>query len=65
MNSPKDTCEYELHIETYATMSKACYDCPNLAEDCNREDCVPADGFKRQLYTVNRQLPAPAIHVCI
>ncbi|XP_067950161.1 uncharacterized protein [Watersipora subatra] len=58
------TCEFELKIETYTTMSKACYQCPATLSDCNRPHCAVADGFARQIYTVNRQLPSPAIRVC-
>lgn len=60
----KKECRYKLNIETYSTMSKACFDCPHTESDCYRPDCVTGDGYKRQLYTVNRQLPAPQIRVC-
>ncbi|XP_042889082.1 laccase-like [Penaeus japonicus] len=58
------TCMYEFNIVEYHTLSRACYDCPNTLSDCEREECVPADGVSRPLLSVNRQLPGPAIQVC-
>ncbi|XP_067949475.1 uncharacterized protein [Watersipora subatra] len=57
-------CHYDLKIETYTTMSKACYNCPKVIEDCDREECVVANGLPRYMYAVNRQLPGPQIRVC-
>ncbi|XP_039257030.2 uncharacterized protein LOC120333742 [Styela clava] len=61
--SPK-ICEYDFVIEWYYTMSKACYDCPFVADDCSRPHCIPADGINRPLVTVNRQFQGPSIRVC-
>ncbi|CAK8684994.1 unnamed protein product [Clavelina lepadiformis] len=58
------TCEYDFVIEWYATMSKACFDCPNVTLDCQREHCIAADGFPRAGTFVNRKLPGPSIVVC-
>ncbi|XP_008487811.1 laccase [Diaphorina citri] len=59
------TCTYDFHIEWYYTMSKACYDCPFNVTDCGRLHCIPADGVKRAITVVNRQLPGPAVDVCV
>lgn len=56
-------CEYNFTLETYQTLSRACYDCPNNAADCARPHCIPGDGFVRAVKVVNRMLPGPAIHV--
>ncbi|KAH3771415.1 hypothetical protein DPMN_172732, partial [Dreissena polymorpha] len=57
-------CEYNFTLETYQTLSRACYDCPNTAADCARPHCIPGDGFVRAVKVVNRMLPGPALHVC-
>jgi len=57
------TCEYDLTLETYVTMSKACFLCPFVLSDCDREHCVAADGVRRMFYAVNRELPSPQIRV--
>lgn len=61
----RKTCEYTFTLEYYYTLSKACYDCPFNASDCNRPHCVPADGSPRPILTANRMLPGPGIHVCL
>ncbi|XP_071552768.1 LOW QUALITY PROTEIN: uncharacterized protein [Panulirus ornatus] len=58
------TCMYEFRVQEYHTVGRACYDCPTNPEDCQREECVAADGVPRPMLTVNRQLPGPAIQVC-
>lgn len=57
-------CYYTFKLESYYAMSKACYDCPFNITDCFRPHCIPADGIKRSLLVVNRQMPGPAIEVC-
>ncbi|XP_020282036.1 laccase-2-like [Pseudomyrmex gracilis] len=57
-------CYYTFKLEYYHTMSKACYECPFNITDCFRPHCVPADGVKRSILVVNRQLPGPPIEVC-
>ncbi|XP_011645340.1 laccase-1-like isoform X2 [Pogonomyrmex barbatus] len=57
-------CYYTFKLESYYTMSKACYDCPFNITDCFRPHCIPADGMKRSLMVVNRQMPGPSIEVC-
>ncbi|XP_045506939.1 laccase-4-like isoform X1 [Colias croceus] len=57
-------CYYHFNLEWYQTMSKACYDCPYNETDCDRIDCIPADGMSRPLTVVNRKMPGPAIEVC-
>ncbi|KAI8423719.1 hypothetical protein MSG28_012750 [Choristoneura fumiferana] len=57
-------CYYMFHLEWYQTMSKACYDCPFNETDCQRLDCIPADGMSRALNVINRKMPGPAIEVC-
>lgn len=62
-NSPPMTCQYYFEIEKYLTRSKACYYCPFIFEDCFRPDCIPADGVRRLVTVINRQLPGPSINV--
>ncbi len=57
-------CEYNFTIEWYSTLSKACYNCPNNLTDCERPDCVAANGIVRSIVVVNRMLPGPAIQLC-
>lgn len=56
-------CYYNFKVESYTTMSRACYNCPENKTDCSRQDCVPADGISRPIITVNRQMPGPSIEV--
>jgi len=56
-------CRYRFELEWYYTMSKACYNCPLNLDDCNRKDCVVADGVRRPIVVVNRQMPGPSIEV--
>lgn len=59
-------CHYEFTEEIYPALSGACKQCAAGVEaDCYSEECVPVDGVERSVYTVNRQLPGPAIHVCV
>lgn len=58
------SCEYTFEVEWYYTMAKACYDCPCNPRDCERAQCVPADGVPRPIMVANRALPGPAIEVC-
>ena len=44
-------------------MSKACYDCPLVMDDCFRKDCIAADGYPRDVTVVNRMYPGPSIRV--
>ncbi|KYQ58207.1 Laccase-4, partial [Trachymyrmex zeteki] len=57
-------CYYTFKLESYQTMSKACYNCPLNITDCFRPHCIPADGVNRALMVVNRQMPGPPIEVC-
>lgn len=58
-------CYYHFSIEWYQTMSKACYNCPYNESDCERKDCIPADGMSRPLNVINRKMPGPTIEVRI
>ncbi|CAG9861309.1 unnamed protein product [Phyllotreta striolata] len=62
--APPMICRYKFEVESYHTLSKACFDCPFNVTDCFRKDCVPADGTKRAIVTINRQMPGPPIEVC-
>lgn len=64
-NSPPMVCRYTFLLEWYQTMSKACYECPHVKVDCNREHCIPGDGRKRPILVVNRQMPGPSIEVSL
>ncbi|KAK0179054.1 hypothetical protein PV327_007880 [Microctonus hyperodae] len=57
-------CYYSFNVESYYSMSKACYNCPLNTSDCFRFHCVPTDGRARSIQVVNRQLPGPTIEVC-
>src|SRR4051812_37824212 len=63
-NSAPRQCVYDWTIELYATMSRACYNCPRVLSDCARENCVAANGVPRSIEVVNRQMPGPSIQVC-
>lgn len=56
-------CRYTFEVEWYETLTKACYDCPIMADDCFKPDCVPADGYRRPILVVNRKMPGPSIEV--
>ncbi|XP_045616958.2 uncharacterized protein [Procambarus clarkii] len=58
-------CQFNFDVHLYQTMSRACYDCPRNLTDCDRPDCVAADGIRRMVVTVNKLIPGPAIQVCV
>ncbi|KAF5297473.1 hypothetical protein FQR65_LT10009 [Abscondita terminalis] len=58
-------CKYKFELEWYHTLSKACFECPFNPEDCNRPHCIPGDGNRRPVLVVNRQMPGPAVEVCL
>ena len=59
---PKE-CEYVFVLESYSSMSKACYNCPFNDADCFRPHCVPANGRPKTVYVANRNLPGVPIEV--
>lgn len=56
-------CRVKLVIEVYKTYSKSCNNCAEDGSDCPPM-CITADGRERGVLSANRQLPAPAFHVC-
>lgn len=56
-------CRYNFELEWYEAMSKACFNCPFNVTDCDRKDCIPADGIGRPLTVVNRKMPGPRVEV--
>ncbi|XP_041977251.1 laccase-1-like [Aricia agestis] len=54
-------CRVKLVIEVYKTYSKSCNSCTE--NDCPPM-CITADGRVRGVLSANRELPAPAFHVC-
>lgn len=56
-------CRYNFELEWYEAMSKACFDCPFNITDCDRKDCIPADGMGRPLTVINRKMPGPSVEV--
>lgn len=58
-------CRVKLTLEVYKTLSRACDNCPANSTECEHQHCITADGHHRGILTVNRLLPAPAIHVCL
>nr|KAG5697890.1 hypothetical protein BaRGS_026828 [Batillaria attramentaria] len=57
-------CSYRFVAESYQTMSRACYNCRTNPDDCLRPQCVPGNGFSRNIKTINRRVPGPTIQVC-
>ena len=57
-------CVYHWKIQMYTTMGKACFECPYNITDCYRPHCITANGLKRQITSVNKQIPGPALQVC-
>uniref|UniRef100_A0A2C9KAB9 Uncharacterized protein n=1 Tax=Biomphalaria glabrata TaxID=6526 RepID=A0A2C9KAB9_BIOGL len=62
--APSMTCRYYFLLELYASMSTACYGCPQNKSHCSLPQCVPADGTVRGILTANRMIPGPNIFVC-
>ncbi|XP_005112012.1 uncharacterized protein LOC101861701, partial [Aplysia californica] len=60
-NAAPKICRYNFLIEHYITMSPACHKCSTDHRDCFLPQCVPGDGRKRGILTVNRMLPGPSI----
>lgn len=58
------TCEYEWTLESYSTLSRACFNCPHNYTDCLRENCILADGVAKPIEVVNKLLPGPSVQVC-
>ncbi|XP_026495144.1 uncharacterized protein LOC113400011 [Vanessa tameamea] len=56
-------CRVKLVIEVYKTYSKSCNNCAEDGSDCSAM-CITADGRVRGVLSANRELPAPAFHVC-
>ncbi|XP_031640453.1 laccase-2-like [Contarinia nasturtii] len=64
-NGTSMTCYYEFKIEHYDTMSRLCGNCAGgVIGDCFKEGCISANGVRRNIMTINRQLPGPAINCC-
>ena len=57
------TCHYNFSVESYHTLSTACFNCPFNQTDCFRPDCIPGNGIKRSVTVINRMLPGPAVQV--
>ncbi|KAK3907665.1 Multicopper oxidase PfmaD [Frankliniella fusca] len=59
-------CKYDFHEEIYNALNAACGRCADGEfGDCFLEACVQVDGVERTVYSINRMLPGPAIHVCV
>ncbi|CAG9860191.1 unnamed protein product [Phyllotreta striolata] len=57
-------CHYKFEIEWYSTLAEACRNCPFNVTDCFRPGCIPGDGNRRKIVTINKMLPGPSIEVC-
>lgn len=57
-------CVYNWNIEWYSTLSKACLDCPFNITNCNKKDCIAANGVNRAVIAVNKMIPGPSLTVC-
>lgn len=60
---PPRTCHYHFAVQWYYAMSKACHNCAHNVTDCYRSECIPANGVKRTIITVNKLLPGPSVEV--
>ncbi|XP_017770706.1 PREDICTED: laccase-2-like isoform X2 [Nicrophorus vespilloides] len=58
-------CRYHFIVEWYQTLSKACFSCPDVLEDCYKPDCIIGDGTMRTVLVINRKMPGPTIEVCV
>ncbi|XP_052233154.1 uncharacterized protein LOC127846013 [Dreissena polymorpha] len=58
-------CEYNFTVENYFTLSRACHSCPFEEADCFRPHCISTNGLKKNVLAVNREIPGPAIEVCV
>lgn len=67
--SPSDVriCEFEWEVSYFFTLldgpTRPCGDCPFNETDCDNLECVPFNGVRRPVVTVNRQVPGPAVVV--
>ncbi|CAD7090823.1 unnamed protein product [Hermetia illucens] len=57
-------CKYTFEISQFEAASTACGDCPFNLTDCDRKNCIIADGVPRLIIPVERSMPGPTIHVC-
>ncbi|XP_068249586.1 uncharacterized protein [Palaemon carinicauda] len=57
-------CQFSMEVHLYQTMSRACYNCPSNSTDCERPECIPADGKRRMVVAVDKGIPGPSIQVC-
>ncbi|KAJ2952916.1 hypothetical protein O0L34_g7284 [Tuta absoluta] len=57
-------CRVKLVVEVYKTLSKSCGSCTEKDGGACPPRCISADGRERGVLSANRELPAPAFHVC-
>ncbi|XP_034232917.1 laccase-5-like [Thrips palmi] len=63
--TPSRVCAFSFVEEMYNAVNQACGNCSSGdAADCSRRGCIPVDGVERTVYSINRMVPGPAIHVC-
>ena len=60
---PPMECHFTFNVELYSTLSKACFNCPQNLTDCDREDCISGDGFKKSITVINRCNKPDVIHI--
>ncbi|KAF4524256.1 hypothetical protein B566_EDAN008802 [Ephemera danica] len=67
VGQPPKKCNYVFTLQSHVTLSrKACGDCPRNESDCYQPNCVtPISDKVRTFFSVNRELPGPAIQVCL
>ncbi|KAJ8044291.1 Laccase-4 [Holothuria leucospilota] len=58
------TCVFTWNVSYYYSLTRPCGNCPFDIADCYQNECIPLNGLKRPLVTVNRQVPGPKIVVC-
>ena len=58
------TCFFTLHLSSFVTMGRACYNCPYSRDDCFKPGCILGSGSQRSVLVANKMLPGPSIEVC-
>ncbi|XP_069675250.1 uncharacterized protein [Periplaneta americana] len=57
-------CYFNFVLEPSLTVGRGCSKCLHNETDCSQQGCIHADGVRRTMLSVNRQLPGTGIRVC-
>ncbi|XP_058126517.1 uncharacterized protein LOC131285323 [Anopheles ziemanni] len=64
-DGPPLACHFHWRLENFATMGSSCWLCQKgNRTHCFHRQCVTGNGLERGVFTINRRIPGPAIHVC-